>query len=38
MEVLLDDEAEPVPSRYMVSLSEKTGNSSPKTLIEGEER
>lgn len=32
------DEAELVPSRYMVSLSEKAGNSSPKTPIEREER
>jgi hypothetical protein len=37
-EVPLDDEAEPVPSIYMVSLSEHAGNSSPKTLTEREER
>jgi hypothetical protein len=33
--VPLDYEAEPVPSIYMVSLSENADNSSPKTLIAG---
>jgi len=34
----LDDEAEPVPSRYMENLSEIAGNFSSKTLVERIER